>query len=198
MSNKKRDWHQGAVLHITARGNRRNDIFRDVEDFQVYTTFLEEAMEHFENKYVIYSYCLMDNHVHILIKTDDLHICNLISRVHSIYTRYFNHKYNYLGYLFQDRYYTELIEDDAQLLSASRYIHLNPVKANMVENPKDYEWSSYAMVIGLQEEKIVTSEKILSYFKKENASESYKQFVENAIRTKRSQEGESDNIGISG
>lgn len=183
MSNKKRDWYQGAVLHITARGNRRNDIFRDGEDFQVYTTFLDEAMKHFENKYEILSYCLMDNHVHILIKTDDMHICKLISRVHSIYTRYFNHKYNYLGYLFQDRYYTELIEDDAQLLSASRYIHLNPVKANMVKSPEDYEWSSYAMFMGLREEKIITSEKILSYFKEEKAREFYKHFVESAIRT---------------
>ncbi|MHC1732897.1 MAG: YifB family Mg chelatase-like AAA ATPase [Bacteroidales bacterium] len=84
-----------------------------------------------------------------------MHICKLISRVHSIYTRYFNNKYNYLGYLFQDRYYTELIEAGAQLLSASRYIHLNPVKANMVK----------------------------SYFKKEKARESYKHFVERAIRT---------------
>lgn len=67
MTNKKRPWFPGAALHITARGNHRNDIFRDQEDFQVYYTFLQEALEHFKEKFDIYSYCLMNNHVHILV-----------------------------------------------------------------------------------------------------------------------------------
>lgn len=195
MSNKKRNWYPETVMHITARGNRRNDIFRDLEDFQVYAAFMVEAMEHFQEKFKILSYCLMDNHVHILVKTEDMHIGNLISRIHSIYTRFFNNKYNYLGHLFQDRYYTELVEDDAQLLSTSRYIHLNPVKANMVENPQDYEWSSYSMYIGLKEEKIIESERILSYFKRENARESYRCFVESAMKKNEIEKGECS-IGI--
>ncbi|HEY5575792.1 MAG TPA: transposase, partial [Clostridiaceae bacterium] len=127
---------------------------------------------------------------HILVKTGDMHIGNLISRIHSIYTRFFNNKYNYLGHLFQDRYHIELVEDDAQLLSTSRYIHLNPVKAKMVENPQDYEWSSYSIYIGLKEEKIIESERILSYFKRENARESYRCFVESAMKKNEIEKGE--------
>lgn len=195
MTNKKREWWPGAILHVTARGNHRNNIFRDEEDFQVYTTFLEEALDHFLGKFEIYSYCLMDNHVHLLLKTEDLHISNFISRIHSIYARFFNNKYKYVGHLFQNRYYTELIEDDAQLLSTSRYIHLNPLKAKMVEKAEDYQWSSYGMFIGLIKVNLINSEKILDYFKKENARELYRLFVESDIKTKNQEEVES--IGIS-
>lgn len=184
MTNKKRPWCPEAIFHITARGNHRNDIFRNQEDFQVYSTFLEEALQHFENQFQIYCYCLMNNHVHLLVKTENLHICNFISRVHSIYARYFNKKYKYIGHLYQDRYYTELIEDDAQLLSTSRYIHLNPVRANMVKKPEYYQWSSYSMFIGLNREKLINSEPILSYFKTNKSREFYKSFVESAIKIK--------------
>lgn len=194
MGYKKREWWPGVILHITARGNHRNDIFRDEEDFQVYYTFLKEAIEHFEGKFEVYGYCLMDNHVHILVKTEDLHICNLVARVHSIYAKFFNKKYKYIGHLFQDRYYTELIEDDAQLLSTIRYIHLNPIRANMVEKPEDYEWSSYSMTIGIAKEEVINIEKILSYFKKENSRYLYKLFVESAIKDKYKEE---DDHGIS-
>lgn len=89
----------------------------------------------------------MDNHVHIMLKIEKRPSGELISRVHSIYTKYFNKKYNYIGHLFQDRYYLELIEDDSQLLETSRYVHLNPVKTSMVEMPNEYKWSSYSMLI---------------------------------------------------
>ena len=183
MTNKKREWYPGAILHITARGNHRNDIFKDEEDFHVYCNFLECGIEYFKGKFQICCYCLMDNHVHILIKTEDIHISNFIARVHSIYARYFNTKYKYIGHLYQDRYHTEIIEDDSQLLSTSRYIHLNPVRANMVENPEDYEWSSYKIYIGKEKEKLISSERIFLYFKKENKYNLYREFVQNGIRT---------------
>lgn len=87
----------------------------------------------------------MNNHVHILIKTEDIHIGNFMARVHSIYARYFNSKYKYIVHLYQDRHLTEIIEDDGQLLTTSRYIHLNPVRANVVEKPENYKWSSYSI-----------------------------------------------------
>lgn len=183
MTNKKRPWFPGAVFHVTARGNHRNDIFRDEEDFQVYCTFIQEALEHFEGKFDIYAYCLMNNHVHILIKTYDFHISNFFSRVHGIYARYFNKKYKYIGHLFQDRYHTELIESDEQMLSTSRYIHLNPIRANMVQRVEDYKWSSYSTILGLKKEKFIRSENILSYFKKDNCIELYRKFVENVMIT---------------
>jgi len=86
--------------------------------------------------------------------------------------------------LFQGRYSGEIIEKDSYLLEVSRYIHLNPVRANMVEKHEEYEWSSYSMFIGLSNEKLVNTSAILLYFKKENNRVLYKRFVESVIKEK--------------
>lgn len=97
-----------------------------------------------------------------------------------MYAKYYNKKYNYIGHLFQDRYYSELIENDAQMLEASRYIHLNPVRAKMVEKPDIYQWSSYSMYIGNQKENFICINRIL-YYLKDKSRELYKKYVESAI-----------------
>jgi REP element-mobilizing transposase RayT len=179
---RKREWYEGAAYHVTVRGNRRNDIFRDKEDFEYYLSITEEALLYYTQfNYKVICYCLMDNHVHLMIKTDKEPLGKLIGRISALYTRYFNKKYNYIGHLFQDRYFSELIKSDAQMIETSRYIHLNPVRANMVKKPEEYVWSSYSMFIGEKEEKLISSEKILSYFRKENKGELYKEFVERKI-----------------
>ena len=185
MTTAKRVWYEGAAYHITARGNHRNDIFRDDEDFQYYLTVIEEALLYYGiNNYQLICYCLMDNHVHLMIKTDNKPLANLISRISSIYTKYFNKKYHYIGHLFQDRYYSELIEDDKQMLETSRYVHLNPVRAKMVEKPEEYKWSSYSMFIGKCPKKLVSAELILNYFKDKDKHKLYKEFVEYKLKNK--------------
>ena len=182
MTTTQRVWYEGAAYHNTARGNHRNDIFSDDEDFQYYLTVLEGALLYYGNhNYQLICYCLMDNYVHLMIKTDDKPLANLISRISSIYTRYFIRKYNYIGHLFQDRYYSELIEDDKQMLKTSRYIHLNPVKAKMIETSSEYRWSSYTMFIGKKEEKLINSEIVLKYFKYEERFMLYKEFIKTKI-----------------
>ncbi|MGH4123087.1 MAG: transposase [Clostridium sp.] len=89
---------------------------------------------------------------------------------------------NHIGHLYQDRYHTEIIENDAQMLTTSRYIHLNPVRANMVNKPAEYKWSSYGIFIGLVKERFTVSQNILSYFKRDNNKELYRKFVESAIK----------------
>ncbi|QAT40532.1 transposase [Clostridium sp. JN-9] len=181
MPTKKRKWYPGASYHITARGNHRNDIFNDEQDFSYYLTLIKEAMKYYEyDKYEVICYCLMDNHVHILIKTEDKPAGQFIGRVNSRYATYYNKKYNYIGHLFQGRYFAELIESDSQMLETSRYIHLNPVRAKMVEKPEIYEWSSYSMYIGNQKENLICSGRLLSYFNSKNR-ELYKKYVESAI-----------------
>lgn len=179
-SRKLRVWYPNAMYHITTRGNRRNDIYRDNEDYQVYMTILKESIEFLENQYEIISYCLMTNHVHLQVQTKNKHIKYLMMRVNRLYAKYFNNKYQYVGHLFQARYGSELIEEDAYVLETSRYIHLNPVRAKMVEKPDIYQWSSYSMYIGNEKEKLVCSNRILSYFKDKNR-ELYKKYVESAI-----------------
>jgi hypothetical protein len=93
---------------------------------------------------------------------------------------YFNNKYKYVGHLFQGRYFAELIIDDAQMLSTSKYIHLNPIRAKMVKRPSDYEWSSYSMYIGEKIEKHIESYIILNRFK-EHSRKLYKEYVESSL-----------------
>jgi len=175
MARKKRIWYPGAIYHIMCRGNHRHEIFRDGEDYQVYLTTLMEAKKMY--KYNLYSYCLMTNHVHLQIETSDIDIGTVMKFINMNYAIYFNKKYKFVGHLFQGRYRSELIEKDAYNLEISRYIHLNPVKAKMVEHPLEYEWSSYHNFFGKQQKELVTTEKILNYFNG-NDPILYKQYVE--------------------
>jgi putative transposase len=174
----KRKWYPGASYHVTARRNHRNDIFKDKEDFACYLSFIKETMEYYiYDNYEIICYCLMDNHVHILIKTEDKPLGQFMGRISSRYAKYYNKKYNYIGHLFQDRYFSELIESDSQMIETSKYIHLNPVKAKMVEKAENYEWSTYSMYIGKDKEKLIYSDRLLSYFNNKDR-ELYKKYVE--------------------
>jgi len=178
MAKKKRIWYPGAVYHITNRGNRRADIFKDEEDYQVYLIILQQTMDKYP--YILYSYCLMTNHIHMQIETKDVEIWHIMRYINLLYTKYFNNKYNFIGHLFQGRYKSEIIENDTYNLETSRYIHLNPVKANMVNTPIEYKWSSYDIYMGQRKSEIVSEEKILSYFKG-NSRKLYKDYVESKL-----------------
>ena len=178
MPRKKHQWYTGARVHVIARGNHRNDIFRDYTDYKLYLNYLKEAMEYYKNKYYIIAYVLMTNHVHIVVETTDKDVSDFVKRVHSRYASNFNRKYNYVGHLFQGRYKGELIQDDGYMLEVSRYVHLNPVRANMVAKPEECQWSSYSMYIGQKRERLISSDKVLCYFEQENKRELYKKFVE--------------------
>ncbi|MCS6103248.1 transposase [Clostridium botulinum] len=182
MSTPKIIWYEGAIYHITTRGNRRSKIFLDEQDFRVYLNKLEDSLNYYDYlNYELISYCLMSNHVHLIIKTGKEPLTRIMGRLNSTYTKYFNKKYNYIGHLFQSRYFSELIKDDKQILEASRYIHLNPVRANIVKKPEYYKWSSYSMFIGKTSKKTINPEIILDYFSKRNRDILYKEFVENAL-----------------
>ncbi|MGL4655082.1 MAG: transposase [Sarcina sp.] len=181
---KKREWIPYSYLHITARGNRRNDIFRDDADHGYFLEILELILEDYKDQGIeIAAYCLMTNHIHILIKTSEVHPSKFIGRLILRYTKYFNKKYNYIGRLFQDRYYSEFIDNDEQLLETSRYIHLNPYKARMVEHPIEYKWSSYLCLTNKKSvDKIVNPELILGYFKYRNRYKLHRTFIEDKVK----------------
>lgn len=178
MPKKKRVWYPGATFHIMCRGNRRSDIFRDDEDFQVYLSILEQVKEKFD--FLLYSYCLMTNHLHLQLKTNNDAIWEIMRRINLFYTKYFNTKNNFVGHVFQGRYLSELIETDSYNLEISRYIHLNPVKASMVEEPIDYTWSSYPIYMATKDSDLIDEAIILSYFV-EKSRERYKEFVESRM-----------------
>lgn len=182
MPRRKHYWYPGAKLHVVARGNRKTDIFKQETDYKLYLDYLNEAIEYYDNKYHIMAYTLMTNHVHLQIETEDMDVSDLIKRVHSRYAWNFNKKYDYIGHLFQDRYKAELIQSDRYVLEASRYIHLNPVRANMVKCPSDYKWSSYNVYIGKAKDKLIQCDRILSYFNKDKSVDLYKAYVESEIQ----------------
>lgn len=162
MPRKPRIWYPGATYHIMCRGNHRHDIFRDEEDREYYLSTLKHVQKLYP--YFLHSYCLMTNHVHLHMETTTHNIAEIMKRMNMLYTIYFNKKYHFVGHLFQGRYRSELIETDTYQLEISKYIHLNPVRAHMVENPWEYPWSSYPVYMGEKEDHLVTTDKILQYF----------------------------------
>lgn len=141
-------WQEGAIYHITTRGNHKEAIFKDEDDFEAYLEHIDENLRYYSHlNYELIAYCLMSNHVHLMIKTEKEPLTSIMRRLNSKYTKYFNKKYDYVGHLFQGRYFAEIINNREHLLDVSRYIHLNPVKAKIVSNPKDYKWSSYSRFV---------------------------------------------------
>lgn len=123
------------------------------------------------------AYCLMTNHIHLLVETGDVEIGKFMKYMSECYAMYINHKYSYRGHVFESRYKSCLVKEDTYFLQTSRYIHLNPVKARMVTHPEEYLWSSYQTVIGIADDRITEKEKTLAYFSK-NSVFYYREFVE--------------------
>jgi REP element-mobilizing transposase RayT len=123
------------------RGINRQDIFEDDENKQR----LLEAIGRYKEicKYEVYAYCIMSNHVHLLLKEAEDTISNVVKRISGSYVFWYNKKYERCGHLFQERYKSEAVENDEYFLTVLRYIHQNPIKAGMVKDISAYKWSSY-------------------------------------------------------
>lgn len=132
--------YPGAFYHVTSRGNERKDIFRSGRDREQFLACLESATVRYGA--IIHAYCLMSNHYHLLIETPHGNLSEIMKHVNGAYTTYFNLKRRRSGHLFQGRYKAILVDKDAYAMELSRYIHLNPVRANIVEIAADYPWSS--------------------------------------------------------
>ncbi|MEA1960456.1 MAG: transposase [Bacillota bacterium] len=149
------------IYHIMLRGINRQDIFHDAEDKM---RFIETMVKYRAIcEYEVYGYCLMSNHIHLLIKEGKETISQAIKRIGVSYVYWYNLKYDRYGHLFQDRFKSERVEDDKYLLVVLRYIHHNPVKAGMVKEAGDYRWSSYTEYIN-QKGILTETDFILSIF----------------------------------
>ncbi len=138
--------YPGAFYHITSRGNERKDIFKDTEDKARFLSYLESSNQRYSA--VIHVYCLMDNHYHLLLETPSGNLSQIMHHINGAYTTYFNKRHQRYGHLFQGRYKAIIIEADEYAGELSRYIHLNPVRAGIVEKPEEYKWSSYQYYTG--------------------------------------------------
>ena len=134
------------IYHVMLRGINHQIIFEDDGDYQKYIDTLKTYQK--KSGYIIYAYCLMDNHLHLLMKEETENLGIAFRRIGASYVYWYNWKYGRRGPLFQDRYKSEVVENDSYFLTVVRYIHQNPVKAGMVEDLSDYRWSSYEEYVG--------------------------------------------------
>ncbi len=169
-----REKSETGIYHIILRGINRQAIFEDEEDS---AEFLRTLIKYQKvSEYVIYAYCLVGNHIHLLLKEGTESLAIALRRIGASYVYWYNWKYERCGHLFQDRYKSETVEDDQYFLVVLRYIHQNPLKAGLVGNVADYKWSSYGEYIGTP--KIIDADFALSLFSdsREKAFNEFKRF----------------------
>jgi len=176
MPRGRRIFSNSGYYHIMLRGNERKNIFHDDQDKRHFLGVLNSKKEN--SSYYLHAFCLMNNHVHLMLSKGKEEIPVIMKRINVSYVYYFNNKYNRVGHLYQDRYKSEIVEDDTYALCLARYIHQNPVKAGLVKDLDSYYWSSYNSYVNDKNEwtQLIDKKTILGLFS-ENRSTALKEFV---------------------
>jgi putative transposase len=168
----------GALYHVTARGDRRDWIYRSDSDRLTWLSMLGEACKRFN--ITVHAYCQMGNHYHILLETVDGNLSRAMRDLNGNYAQYFNRTHGTIGHLFQGRFKAILCQHETYLQELARYIELNPVRAGVVHRPADWPWSSYGATMGVVDApKWLRFEAVLQHFGDEltTARQTYAEFV---------------------
>lgn len=174
--------YEDAFYHVTQRGIERRNIFSEDTDKDKFLSYLDQA--HTAYRAIIHTYVLMSNHYHLILQTPKANLSKIMHFLNASYATYFNIKRKRAGPLYQGRYKAILVQQDEYLHHLSRYIHLNPVRINIVKDPKEYPWSSYKYFISNQKPpRWFDIGFILSMFNKNpiEAKRLYRQFVLDGI-----------------
>jgi len=183
-----KNFTKGYLYHIYNRGNNREIVFRDEQDYKAFLFRLGlafgiktddlnkcEITKSLKSKiringlkssdFKLHAFCLMPNHLHLLIEQcNNESISTLLLKVFTSFARYINSKYKRVGHVFQDQFKSVKIESNPQLMLISSYIHMNPVKDSMVSKPEDYKWSSYVDFIEDRDNPIIHKEFLTEVF----------------------------------
>lgn len=138
----------GMMHHVTVRGNDRQATFLTDLDYRRYLRELARCCEEYTCELV--AYALMPNHIHLVLQDQAGLLSKMMQVLNACSTRDFNYHHHRIGHLYQGRFHARRVDRDAYLLEVTRYVHLNPVRAQLVERPEDYPWSSYRVYVGLQ------------------------------------------------
>lgn len=138
---------EGAVYHVTSRGDGLEDIYIDKADRKAFYEILEEVC--LRMNWLVHAECQMTNHYHLVIETPEANLARGMRQLNGVYTQRFNRRHRRVGHVFQGRYKAILVQKEAYLLELARYVVLNPVRAQMVRCAKDWQWSSYRATAGL-------------------------------------------------
>ena len=178
--------YDGAVYHVTSRGNARKRIYKDEVDRLKFLDILAEINRRYN--WLCHTYCLMDNHYHLIIETPNGNLSKGMRQLNGVYTQSFNRRHNRVGHIFQGRYKAILVEKESHLLEVCRYVVLNPVRAKAVKKPGNWKWSSYNGTAGkVKPHPCLTVDWILGQFgdKKGQAEKGYRDFVRAGIEGER-------------
>lgn len=180
------------VYHILTRGNNRQDVFKDEKDYERYREILKRYKEKY--KFKLYHYVVMRNHVHIVLETTERggKLSELMKGINLSYAQYYKNKHRHIGHFWQDRYKSIIISKDDYLLACGSYVELNPVRARIVEDPKDYRWSSYNVYAYGKKDIIVDEHPIYKGLSKDEGDrrKKYREFVKGMIKEKAAMKGE--------
>jgi putative transposase len=170
--------YPGAVYHITTRGNEKKPVYKDDQDRDNFLSTLHQVSKRYH--WICHAYCLMDNHFHLLIETQEGNLSLGMRQLNGVYTQKFNKWHGRVGHLFQGRYKAILIQKDSHLLEVCRYVVLNPVRARLVEDPGEWRWSSYGATAGqAKPPACLTTSWVLRQFSREKrkAEREYRKYV---------------------
>ena len=168
----------GALYHVTSRGNARRSIFKDNQDRLTFLNILKMVNERYH--WLCHAYCLMDNHYHLVIETPDGNLSKGMRQLNGVYTQDYNRRHQQVGHVFQGRYKAILIQKESYFLEVCRYVVLNPVRAKRADNPEAWKWSSYGGTAGLwKSHSCLTVDWILRQMgrKKKQAEGRYRDFI---------------------
>lgn len=164
MARKPRLHVPGGLYHVMLRGNAGQNIFFDDEDRYHLYLLLQHGVERYGHR--IHGFCCMTNHIHLAIQVAEEPLSGIMQNLSFRYTRWINKKQSRTGHLFQGRYKSILVDADNYLLELVRYLHLNPLRAGMVNNPRDYVWSGHRAYLGMETLPWLETEWVLSQFAK--------------------------------
>jgi REP element-mobilizing transposase RayT len=178
MPRTRREKSETGIYHVVLRGINKQTIFQDEEDNEMFLVTLKQYKK--ESGYRVLAYCLMGNHIHLLLKIGKEELGQIFRRIGASYVYWYNMKYDRTGHLFQDRYKSEAVETDHYIFAVLRYIHQNPLKAKMVRDIATYQWSSYAEYLGLNDDHYVDKDFVLLLFNEDKAKaiEDFKEYNE--------------------
>lgn len=178
MARKKRIWIPHAYYHVVCRGNRRDALFKDTGDFKTFLHILDQV--HKKAPFELVTYCLMTNHFHLQLRSTEQPLSKVMSLINKRYADYYNTKYRLTGHVFEKRYYDKIIDSSAGMLEVSRYIHRNPLEAEMVQKAESYPWSSYRYYLHTTHHGKLHMEAILDHFSGEEWEKrrKYREYVE--------------------
>lgn len=171
-----------ALYHVHARGNERASIFRDDRD----RTWLLDGLKQVVERYgwICHAFCLMGNHYHLMVETPNANLSLGMRQLNGVYAARFNRRHGRAGHLFEGRFKAWLVEKDAYALGVARYIVLNPVRAGLCTDPRQWRWSSYRATAGLERvPPFLSIDWLLTQFSpdRDEAHQRYRAFVDQAL-----------------